>query len=71
MSKLKPCPFCGCRAPKMYNDCFLWYVECPQCRVIGPDAQTEAVAVVSWNARPGEEKDDGDSPDAERGQDSE
>ena len=53
--ELKPCPFCGGKEAKLYNNGIVWVVECRQCLAkIG--ATFEKDAVDFWNYRPKEEQ---------------
>jgi Lar family restriction alleviation protein len=63
-SKLRECPFCGCRdvwpVPALQRS---WQVECPQCGARGPtrvnviQAQDRLVgAVAAWNKRVGDDE---------------
>lgn len=54
MTKLKPCPFCGCKA-YCRNEYGMWVVECVNgfCDVM-PNTihfKTKAAATVAWNRR--------------------
>lgn len=49
MNELKPCPFCGCMKPQIWqND----RIICPRCNAEGPAGDGDAGAAVEyWNAR--------------------
>ena len=62
MSKLKPCPFCGCTSLWLNLDA--WddaTVECNECDAVGPrvslgyaggsEVKAKAMAVEAWNNR--------------------
>lgn len=52
--RLKPCPACGGDARVFIWSMVTRYVECMHtgCRVSGPEAATEDVAIEKWNAMP-------------------
>lgn len=47
MSKLKPCPFCGSDDLKYTS----YYVECNNCKALGPDKTDVTTAEMHWNSR--------------------
>jgi len=56
---MKTCPFCKCEVigPVPHNGGFAPY--CDVCEYYGPFGSNEAVAILAWNLRDGEEKDNG------------
>ena len=61
--ELKPCPFCGGKAPIVVKEvqypdtphARTWYaVECNACDAVGDGDLSESGAVEKWNTRPGE-----------------
>ena len=60
MINLKPCPFCGSDgevATFDYEGKSYWYARCTHCGVYSEiDAETEEIAVTSWNTRPIEDE---------------
>jgi Lar family restriction alleviation protein len=57
--ELKTCPFCGCEAlgPLPVENGYAAY--CGVCEYHGPFGSNEDVAILAWNLRDGEEKDNG------------
>lgn len=54
MAELKPCPFCGCRFPKIQTDgvCdYYYYVRCPICGARTASDMLSDEAERNWNKR--------------------
>lgn len=46
---LLPCPFCGGRAERLWDDdCF---IACPKCRTYGPNGEDRTRGETEWNTR--------------------
>ena len=61
--EIKPCPFCDCEITTTDElSEGSWVVICRVCDACGPVAQTEKLAILSWNARGGKSNGDQEVP---------
>lgn len=52
MTKLKPCPFCGCKLiHEMGLSKFHYYMLCDNCRTTSGNYETIEQAIEAWNRR--------------------
>ncbi len=48
--KIKPCPFCGARDPRI-REYTSWYLLCKKCGASGASKGNEKRAIEAWNKR--------------------
>ena len=49
--QLKPCPFCGCKKPMVFEFTDRVYVECRTCGASTGAYKDRKEAIVNWNSR--------------------